>query len=330
VGHYCVDLVSRIDASRAVLPPAPDFRYVGLRPGPRIAWASLLGAGATLGAAMLHGVSMHTLMVTAVTATATAVALRGVGGARVSWRTRTVPMAIVPWGILVEPETSARVLRWAAVKRVNVEMMYGRDMATPTTLWSVVTVETDHERLAGRTPGAVAIDRLVAHLDAYAEEQSHGIALDLDGERAAEGPAEPDCEPLLAAARAYVESAPASSRLGLPSGGYRQASARAASDHTIATLREILRDPTPRKVDPRAFAAVVAAELNAKPLAEDLVALVQSPHPVIAAVAKVAARKLGVATARVGLLDELAPFLADRDVETLLAWSPDVTLAAAE
>jgi hypothetical protein len=140
------------------------------------------------------------------------------------------------------------------------------------------------------------------------------------------GPSEPDCEPLLQAARAYVASAPASSRLGLPSAGYRQAATYAASEHTVATLREILRDKTPRKIDPRAFAAVVAAELHATPLAEDLVALVQSPHPIIAAVAKVAARKLGVSTTRVGALDELAPFLSERDVETLSAWSPPPSL----
>jgi len=110
--------------------------------------------------------------------------------------------------------------------------------------------------------------------------------------------------------------------LGLPSGGYRQAASCAASEHTVAILRGILRDKTPHRVDPRAFAAVVAAELHATALAEDLVALVQSPHPVIAAVAKVAARKLGVATARVGALDEVAPFLAEQDVAALRGWAP--------
>ena len=50
-------------------------------------------------------------------------------------------------------------------------MVHGRDQATPTTLWSVVTIETDHEKLAARAPGAVSLDRLVAHLEGYREEQ---------------------------------------------------------------------------------------------------------------------------------------------------------------
>ena len=321
-------LASGAGAPLAHLPPIPDFRYVGLRPGPRIAWASLIGAGATIGAGVLHGANMHTALftaVTAVTAAGAAIALRGIGGARVGFRTRTLPMAIVPWGILIGPDATPRVLRWAAVKNVKVEMIHGRDQATPTTLWSVVTIETDREKLAARAPGAVSLDRLVAHLEGYREEQSHAIALDLDGERAADGPGEPDCEPLLNEARAYVESAPASSRLGLPGGGYRRSAMRAASDQTIATLHAILRDKTPRPIDPRAFAAVVAAELNAVPLADDLVALAQSPHPVVAAVAKIAARRLGVSSARVGALDEIVPFLTDRDVETLEAWAPPQT-----
>ena len=85
-------------------------------------------------------------------------------------------------------------------------------------------------------------------------------------------------------------------------------------------LRAVLRDRTERLVDPRPFAAVVAAEIHAVPLADELVALVQSPHPVVAAVAKVAASKLGVSIARVGALDEVEPFLLPRDVEALAAW----------
>jgi hypothetical protein len=304
---------------------------VGLEPGPRRRvglWASLLGAGASLGVGALHDVGLKGLVLTAVTATAAALALRRVGGPRVAarWGADAVSMAIVPWGILVEPDARPRVLHWAAVKKVHVEMLYGRDQATPMTLWSVVTVQTEHERLAGRAPGAVSIDRLLAHLDAYAEEQSHRIALDLDGERAADGPIEPDCEPLLEAARAYLDSAPASMRLGLPPGGYRRASAHAAGSDAIHALRTILRDKTPHEVDPRAFAAVLAAELHATELAEELVALVQSPHPVLAAVAKVAARRLGMATSRVGALDEVAPFLDERDVATLTEWNPPASM----
>ena len=152
-------------------------------------------------------------------------------------------MAIVPWGILVQPDVAPRILRWAAVKRVQVEMIHGRDAGTPTTLWSVVTIETDHERLAGRAAGAVAIERLIAHLAAYAEEQAQAVALDLEGRRGAEGPFEPVFEPLLSAARAAIVGVgPDSTRLCLPA---ERVSARGRSrvggDHR-RPLRQVLAD----------------------------------------------------------------------------------------
>src|SRR5271156_4869571 len=138
-------------------------------------WASFAAAGTTLGAGVLHELGAKGALLAALAATAGAVLVRRIGGPSVTARARTaiggaralarrdaVSMAIVPWGILVQPDVAPRVLRWAAVKRVQVDMIHGRDGATPSTLWSVVTIETDHERLAGRTPGAVGIERLRA------------------------------------------------------------------------------------------------------------------------------------------------------------------------
>jgi hypothetical protein len=230
-----------------------------------------------------------------------------------------VAMAIVPWGVLVQPDLEPRILRWAAVKRVQVEMIHGRDGGTPTTLWSVVTIDTDHERFAGRAPGAIAIERLVAHVDAYAEEQAHAIALDLDGHAAADGPYEPVIESLLSAARASTLCGRDATRLGLPT-GYRRAVAGASSE-TVDILGRVLCDRAPRSPDPRAFAAVLAAELGASPLTRELQALVQSPHPIVAAVAKAAAGKLGVGAAKVGAVSEVAPFLHEGDVEALSKWA---------
>jgi hypothetical protein len=244
-----------------------------------------------------------------------------IGGAGALARKEAVAMAIVPWGILVQPDFAPRILRWAAVKNVHVEMVHHQAGGTPSTLWSVVTIETDHERLAGRAAGAVAIERLVAYVDAYADEQAHGVALDLDGREEADGLFEPVVEPLLSAAREAITSGgPASSRLCLPAGGYRGA-IETATPETAAVLRAVLSDRAPRSPDPRALAAILAAELGAKPLAPDLVALVQSPHPVLAAVAKAAAHKLGVGASKVGAVSEVAPFLNDRDVDALAEWA---------
>jgi hypothetical protein len=308
-----------------VLAPPPDFRWVGLEPGPRVSArraAALVGVSATLGAAVTCGFTSRIMLATAAIAGLSAVAVRVMapppppplaGGSK-------VPMAIVPWGVLVESDEVPRVLRWPAVENVSVQMVHGVDSGTPSTLWSFVTVETARERFSGRAPGAVPLDRLEVNVEAYAREAGHVASLDLGGTAPGEGPLEPEVEPLIASAWAYLASAPASSALGLPSGGYRSASARTVSGRAIEHLRGVLRDRSDRPCDPRAFAAVLAAELRARELADDLLALVQAPHPLIAAVAKVAAHKLGVPRARAGALDEVAPFLMPRDVEVLGAW----------
>lgn len=307
------------------LPPPPDFRYVGLEAGNRTTLGvrvAIAGAAASATQGLAHGFGLRGAAFAALGAGLAAIAL-GRMGPRITraFLSRPSPMAIVPWGVLVDPEERSRVIRWAGVKSVEVSMVHGRDQPTPTTLWSFVTIDTGRERLTGRTAGAVSLDRLLVHLDAYADEASHAVALDLDGAQRGGGPLDPDVEPLLHAARAYVDSAPASERLELPPGDYRHAAGRVAGPATVAHLRKVLRDRTPHAVDPRPFAAVLAVELAAHDLGDDLLALVQSPHPVLAAVARAAARKLGVATARVGALDEIAPFLNARDVEALTVWT---------
>jgi hypothetical protein len=230
-------------------------------------------------------------------------------------------MAIVPWGVLVESEKAFRALRWPAIQSVHLQMVHGRDQGTPTTRFSLVTVNASRECFSGRAFGAVPLERLAVHLEAYAEESAHQVALDLVGEMAAEGPTEGDCECLLLAVRSWLESAPATEMLDLPSAGYRGPGQRAASGRAVDVLGAVLRDRIAHPIDPRPFAAVVAAELHATELALDLVALVQSPHPILAAVAKIAACKVGVPTSRVGALDEVVPFLLGRDAEALAAWA---------
>ncbi|WP_394823419.1 hypothetical protein [Pendulispora albinea] len=310
-----------------MLAPAPDFRYVGFFPGPRHGLGLLGGvvaAGAGVGAGIWHTFGPRGAFASGLVALATA----AYSMQRLRWglrvpriAARSVPMAIVPWGLLVEHHDHPRILRWAGITRVHIETTFGRDQATDSALWSYVVIETPRERFMGHTPGAVPLERLTVHLDAYASEAAHSIALDLDGAQAGRGPEEPDCEPLLRAARAYVQTSSASARLGLEAAGYRRITSRVASLRTLDTLRNILRDRTERRVDPRPFAAIVAAELDARGLANELIALVQSPHPIVAAVAKAACQRLGVSHSRVGTLDEVAPFLMESDLVTLQAWA---------
>lgn len=301
------------------LAPVPDFRYVGLEPSSGVRAKKLgvavtsvgLGAGVTVA---MTSIEPHQALLAGILATlGSAYALHGAGpsvpaagGAR---------MRIVPWGVLVDEDESPRILRWAGVRRVHVAPSAKRH--------SRVVVETERERFVGESLGAVRLERLVEHLDAYALEQSSPVALDLSGED--EGEAlevhEPCCEALLESARGWLETADAVSALDLPPAGYRRTSVRAAGVRSVEVLRRVLRDRTRKSADPRAFAAVIAAEVHAVDVVPELVALTQCPHPIVAAVAKQAARKLGAARAKTGALDEVAPFLHDRDRTHLDAWA---------
>ncbi len=305
--------------------PPPNFRYVGLEPSRRPAGLTqTLLAGTSLGAsvALLCGLGGRHALAGAVVGSLSAIALQTMTHAAPGVGPR---LAIVPWGVLVDPEESPRALRWAAVRKVSVDMAYGRDGGNTTTVSSYVTVATDRETFVGSAHGAVPLERLQVHLEAYAEEQSRPIALDLDGAIGFDA-TEPDCGSLLVAARSWLESASALQRLDLGSGHYRRASSGAASPAAVQILREILRGRRERTIesnalaDNRAFAAVVAAELGAAELVGDLIELVQQPHPVIAAIAKQAARRLGASTSRAGALDEIALFLAPDDELALRAW----------
>ena len=304
--------------------PAPDFRYVGLEPiaVPRLGVAATafgLGAGVTLA---MSGLDTRQAVVAGLLASVlSAFALRGAGAPATA--NGSVRMAIVPWGVLVHIDETPRILRWAAVRTVEVATTRADHLLAGAGLSSRVAIATDRDRFVGETMGAVSLERLVAHLDAYASEQSTPLALDLDG--TAEGgesveAIEPGCEMLLGAARDWLQTAAAAGQLGLVPAGYRRTSALAPTSRAVEVLGRILRDRMPRPCDPRAFAAIVAAELHAHELVPELVALAQCPHPLVAAVARQAARRLGAPRSKTGTLEELSPFLFESDRVGLEAW----------
>jgi hypothetical protein len=313
-----------------MLAPAPDFRYVGVAPvttrgfGERaraVLGSALVGAyfGAMVGASSDDRLAFSFLG--AMTGGALRVFYTYKRAKIAEEQTRVaLPMAIVPWGVLIESETEPRALRWAAIERVDVKSKFVRHGAIDTTAWTVLTIETAREKFVGRTHGDVPLDRLCAHLEAYSREASHRIALDLDGARPASAHLVPSCESLLSSVREYLASSAAVRRLSLAGADYRRAGSRAPSKFAIEELRGVLANRRDISVDPRPFAAILAAEFGARELEKEIVALVQSPHPFVAAVAKAAAKKLGVATSRVGSLDEVAPFLFEQDIHSLDAW----------
>ncbi len=310
-----------------MLAPIPDFRYVGLAHSHRrrALLPAVLAAGVTFGGVVALAPDAWPL------ATGLS-ALAGLSARVLSRRRKPAPggqdVAIVPWGVIVEPDDLTRVLRWAAVREVRVETRHVRDNGSTASVSSLVTVETDREVWVGITSGAAPLDRLVVHLDAYAAEQARPIALDLDGGREGPGPVEPEVELLLRSAQEILDSASGASALDLPPGGYRSIAARAPSDRAVALLRAMLVDRETKARDPRALAAVLAAMIQATALVGELLELVQCPHPLVAAVAKQAARRLGAPTKWTGTLEEVVPFLRGEDAEALRAWFPEAPLVA--
>jgi hypothetical protein len=308
--------------------PPPDFRYVGLVAGVPPSDVALAAAGASTSLAGIFLVwalpESPGLIVSAVAAGLTAIAVGRRGALRFVKRLRAAPtaMAIVPWGVLVDPDDDApRVLRWPGVRRVEVDFVHLRDAAgTPSTAWSFVTVETERERLIGRAAGPVAIERLIAHLASYADETSLPLALDLDGEKpgAAAG-IEPIAATLVARARALVSSSEGIEALSLSPSSYRDATAKEADSEAVRRLRDVLRR-APTRADARALAALVAGELEATPLVPDLLRLVTAVNPIVAAAAKAAALRLGAEPNRAGAIEEVAPFLLDEDRDALADW----------
>jgi len=315
--------VACVAAIHDVFAPAPDFRYVGLEPiaAPKLGVAATafgLGAGVTLA---MSGHDPRQALVAGVLASIMSVFALRAGAPTIT--TGSVRMAIVPWGVLVETEESPRILRWSGVRKVEVATSRARRLLARGELSSHVSIETDRDRFIGEAVGIVPLQGLVDNLDAYASEQGTALALDLEGRGAAADALEaiePGFEMLLAAARDWLETAGAAFELGLPPAGYRRASMRAPTSQAIEVLRRVLRDRTSRPTDSRAFAAVVAAELRAAELVPELVALAQCPHPLLAAVARQSARKLGAPRAKTGTLDEVAPFLFEADRTLLDAW----------
>jgi hypothetical protein len=307
--------------------PPPDFRYVWLMPGPSS--AALAAAVGTVGLGAF-GVTLWSTghppialgIALAGGAVATLFAARNEMGAGV----REIAMAIVPWGVLLSPDTEARVLRWPAIRRVSVHASHTLRGGTPTVVATLVQVETEREIFGGRTPGPVGLEGLTVNLESYAEEAARPVAADLEGvERCGDGATEPVMDDLLRCADELCTTARGAALLHLPPGGYRSVSNRGVAPETLFLLRATLAGtltPSPL-ADPRPLAAIVAALLGARELLPELYRITVSPHPVVAAVARAAAIRLGAPRNRAGAIDEVAAFLFSEDHERIARWAEE-------
>lgn len=239
---------------------------------------------------------------------------------------REVHMAIVPWGVIVDISAEPRILHWPAVRNIEVAFKHRLEGGTPSIVSSVVTVRTEREAFSGHAHGAVGLETLMANVEAYAHEASRPISLDIDGHQTFdEGAGMPIMAELLRRASELCSTGRGAAELALPPGGYRVAAAAKTSPETVALLGRVLDGLVPGQADPRPLAALVAAFIDATELAPILVRLANRPHPLVAAVARAAALRLGVPPSKAGSLDELSEFLLDDDryvLEQFAAGSP--------
>jgi hypothetical protein len=304
--------------------PPPDFRYVWLMPARRsagIAFTTATALAAGVGGLLWGGGHVLLSAGALVTGALLAAGALSRGASAAGGAAREATMVIVPWGIVVDPDTEPRILRWPAIRRITVEVSHAIRGGTPVAIASVVTVDTGRERLAGRTWGAVGLEGLTIGLDAYAEEASRPVALDLDGtEEAGDGATEPVMADLLARADDLCTTGRGALLLGLPTGGYRSFSTSAAGPETLALLHAILT-AEPSVADARPLASILAVRLGAREIVPDLLRLTSAPHPVVAAVAKAAALRLGAPQSRAGAVDEVAAFLFEDDLLRIERWA---------
>lgn len=230
-------------------------------------------------------------------------------------------IAIVPWGVVVHAGSGPRVLRWGAIDSVQVRYEHESESVTPVIRWSEVTLRARTETIVGRARGLAPLERLEAHLTSYAQEAGRPIALDATATATAVSDLEPVFPRLLDEVHRSVRAPDAIPELGLDARGYRGGSQRELGAEGLGVLRRWLtEDAASLGADRRPLAAVLAAELRAHPLMDALVALVTSPHPFVAAVARSAALRLGAELRRVGSLQELSDFVAAAELEAMNSW----------
>lgn len=227
---------------------------------------------------------------------------------------REVHMAIVPWGVIIDLRAEPRILRWPAVRNIEVAVKHTLEGGTPSIVSSVVTVRTEREAFSGHAFGAVGLETLMANFEAYAQEASRPISADLDGfESFEDGETSPVVAELLKRAVELCSTGRGAAELSLPPGGYRVMAVSKTSPETLTLLARVLEGDMPGGADPRPLAALVVALLGAKDLVPTLVRLANRPHPMVAAVARASALRLGVPLAKAGSLDEMSEFLSDED-----------------
>lgn len=305
----------------------PELRYQLLRAGPgRSAWAlrGIAGGFGLAGAAALAiATATPKLLVVMPVLTAVAhVAVRKVSRLLgPSGGLRAVPVGIVPWGIVVDPDGQPEPVPWSRLREVSYTLLQRdnrRDADSPSL--AVMLFDTDVGLVQAEAEEGEWVTSVDAFAAPFARAAARTVAADLAGREPLDTGGAPATLALLRRAEALLDSADGRAALSLDAGGYRTTSSRIAGPETRATLRAALWNGD-IGCDPGPLAAVLAADLAISELLPDLLRLILSPSPLLAATARAAAVRLGASRMAAGSLDELEHFLAAEELTELRRWA---------
>jgi hypothetical protein len=236
----------------------------------------------------------------------------GFGGAsRAERALRPAAFSFRPWGVMARVEQGGRSewapRRWAEIesyehRRVEVKDDNGRE------IFSVVRMRIGGVSYVTKRDYEDVLDVLDAVRERYAHEATRPIALGWRGATEVLDPHSTGAfSRVLGAARAYLTS-------------FTERGANEIElENREAILRALIERPT--GAEHGCFAAVVAAELNFEGALEALLAMTLTPSPLLSAIARAAAQRLGAHPSRTFPVADVAPFLGAEEIAEIDAWS---------
>lgn len=231
-----------------------------------------------------------------------------------------IPISIVPWGLVLDPERRPEPIRWSKIKRLSHTILTKNrrdDEHAPRRAMFLFDLGT--RRIQCVADEGSWVQMVHAFRPRLAISSARPPASDLAGTSALETTGLPLSLALIRRAQALIASAEGRAMLGLEGGSYRTTSSGIAGERTRQMLYQAFWDAESH-YDPGPIATILAAELQVKTLLPHLLELILAPTPILAAAARASAVKLGATLMSAGSLDEVRWFIPTIDIDELRAW----------
>jgi hypothetical protein len=232
--------------------------------------------------------------------------------------TQRVALEICPWGVFTK-----QWVPWRGVDQIAHTVEVERRRTTNDFIRSsVVRVRVNTEYFAGKRLEESVLEALDALLPIYKSQSSMPFAVGVDATSKPIAHDAPSAfRDILASSRAFLNSPAGRELTESASGSYREETRKVKPQTTLRLSQWLIEKP--HKIDPAPFAAIIAAELDVRETIDELLALTMSPHPLVAAVARASANRMGVHPSRSFPIEETVPFLDADDLAAIRAWASE-------